>query len=442
MESANIVNSSCKEIVKIRRVYYEWHEYVTSVSKIRRSLQWRITEITLSVGAAFKLFNIDVTDWDIDENATPSEHGPICVKKLKGFIPKLNEFAESYFNEMTRRPMTIAYQDFEGNTYLFGGKNHKASFSFKKSISGRNGYDVEFINQSDESSLIIDDTDHFPAPENLANTVTLQVNGEDFTSIPCGNTFNLVVKDEEGDPVGTQDGLELEVPSGVAQSGVLLQWPSGQQYTSYRTGDEGDRMQSGYFNYTRPSVPEAIAELDHSLGANFWAKLKNNIAVNGVSSKDRFVDVDGGQTWSATGNKDKITICKLTGIGFYRIENDLGGLKTWNNAIDDALTFSVVVDGVTYSNWYLVSREEFLLLLNEITAAGSGNLEDPVSAAVIWDRVSGGASENWTSTTQTNGTSNAYSKGYNPSTYIRPSGKTTTYYPFLVFDARSLITAP
>lgn len=78
-------------------------------------------------------------------------------------MPKLNEFAESYFNEMSRRNLVIAIETFDDSVYLFGGASCKSKFSFSKSINNRNGYNLEFTNEGDESSLIINDTDHFPA---------------------------------------------------------------------------------------------------------------------------------------------------------------------------------------------------------------------------------------------------------------------------------------
>ncbi len=230
-------------------------------------------------------------------------------------------------------------------------------------------------------------------------------------------------------------------PATVA-SGVAFYFPLGQEYMSFRTGDEGWRIQNGFYVYTRPVYPAVTAELDTSLGSNYWWRLKSALKVGGVSNVIRFVDVDGGQTWSSTGNKDRITIDKLTGLGFYRLTADLGGAKTWNNAIDGALTFSTVVNGVTYQDWYLISREEILLILGEISENGPGNIEDPVSIKTIFNK-NGASNELWTATIQMNsGGANAYSKGWNPSTYIRGSGIASTFPPMIVFDAKSLITAP
>lgn len=234
-------------------------------------------------------------------------------------------------------------------------------------------------------------------------------------------------------------GLQNSIPGGANPSGILLDFPTGQQYTSYRTGDEGSRMQNGWNDYTIPVLPEAIAQLDHSLAVNYWWRLVNPLTVAGVSSVVRFVDVDGGQTFSATGNKNLITIDKLTGLGFYRITADLGGTVTWNNAIDNALAFSTTVNGVTYSDWYLVSFSELLQIFGEIGSINGTVIRDNVSSADIFTMPS--SQEFWTSTTQSNSIGNAYSKGWNPTTYQRPSGKTSVFHPIYIFDARALITA-
>lgn len=436
MEEVNIINSSCQEIPKIKRVFYVWFENITDVSKFKRLGQWRISEIALSPGIAFKEFQIDVTEWNLEEAVKQSSQGPACGKEIRGFMPKFNEFAESYFNEMTRHPMAIAYETFDGNTYLFGGINYKTAFSFNKSISGRQGYDVTFVNMSDESSLLINDTDHFPAPSSLTNQTTLQVNGDDFTTIPCGNTYDLVVKDDLGAVVGSKIGSEWIVPAGAVASGVLLQWPIPHNYTSYRTGDEGWRLQNGYFDYSTPAYPKVIAQLDYTLGANNWWRLKDNLVVNGVSSKVRFVDVNGVQAWGATNNVDCITIDKLTGIGFYRKDTITTG-SSWNTHIDNAVAFSVTVNAVAYADWYMMSLEEFLAIFGNPNAGGSLG-QDPVSSA-IYMQVAGNGYV--LSTTPPGSTSNCYK--HEIFGFVTTIGKTnTTQKTAYVFDARSLITAP
>jgi len=441
MDEINLNNSSCKEVVKIKRLYWVWYDNLINIEKVKRTSQWRINNIELASGIEFKELSIDVTEWQLEEGISNTSNGPLAKKSISGFTPKLNELMESYINEMSRRDVVIAYETFDGVVYLFGGQNCKSSLEFNKKISGRNGYDFSFVNIGDESSLIINDTDYFPAAPSLSQTI-LEVNGEEFTTLSCGNTYDLVVKDADGNVVGEKIGSEWIVPASASQDGVLLEWPTGQQYTSFRTGDEGNRIQNNFFDYVKPAYPKAIAQLDNSLGANRWWRLTENVEVAGVSSKIRFVDVDGGQTWSGTGDKNRITIDKLTGLGFYRKTGDLGGAKTWNSAIDDALSFSTVVDGVTYSDWYIASAEEVQALFGEIGSITGSTIADPVSGNNILE-ISAVIERYWTSTTQSNsGGANAYIKGWNPSTFLTLSGKTSTWGSIYIFDARSLITAP
>lgn len=304
---------------------------------------------------------------------------------------------------------------------------------------------IENINKRNISG----DFGSMPLQPNTTTTIScadahLEVNSDPFTDIPSGATYNLVVKDTNGDPVGEKIGTEWIVEAVPDPSGVLLRWPLGYQYTSYRTGDEGWRVQNGYFDYTPPVYPKVIAQIDRSIGQNGWLRLLENLQVGANSNKLRFVDVDGLQVWGATGNKDKITIDKLTGIGLYRVQADIDPVATWNNAVDNGLTLSVTVDGIVYDDFYLVSMEELQALFYHKSEQASGHIEDLISAGQpdIYSQVASGT-ESWTSTTQANSAgANAYSVGRNPEAYVRGVAKSANFYPFYVFDARSLITAP
>ena len=277
----------------------------------------------------------------------------------------------------------------------------------------------------------------------VAPDTVITINSAAFLTNPVAVNPNILVKDGTGTQVGSKVGSEWIVPTGSTPSGVLLQFPIGEEYTSYRTGDEGWRMQNGWYNYIAPTNPKVIAQLDRTVGSNYWFKLKSAISVGGNSNTLRFVDVDGLQAWGTTDNKDKITIDKLTGLGFYRKTADLGGASNWNGAIDSALTFSVVVNGVTFSDFYLMSREEMLATFGELYETGSGYLYDILTSQIFWYEA-GNSTLVWTGTIQSNsGGSSAYYKGWNPSTYITGAAiGATSPYRVYVFDATSLISAP
>lgn len=279
----------------------------------------------------------------------------------------------------------------------------------------------------------------------LKNSLNVTITTE---AIPSNVTENIPVADvswtdSDGTPQSTPYGNAIVCTPSTPPSGVLLKWPTGSQYASFQSGDEGWRMQNGYFDYTPPTNPEVIAEIDSSIGQNGWLRLKNPLVVGGVSSVIRFVGINGLQDWPSTDNLDKITIDKLTGIGFYRIAADIDPVANWSTVISNALTFSVVVNGVTYSTWYAVSLEEILLMFYHKVEQASGHIEDLISAGQPDIYVKPGTgTELWTSTTQANSTTNAYSRGWSPEAYVRGVAKSATFMPFYVFDARSLITAP
>jgi hypothetical protein len=196
----------------------------------------------------------------------------------------------------------------------------------------------------------------------------INVNSVDSGDVVSVKTIDVNITDGVDPVTPTSVGLvgntlTIEVPSGGGSpNGVLLQFPNSIQRTSYRTGDSGWLTQNGWFDYTPPTTPASISELDYT-SANFNFVLKNNLIVDGVSSKVRFVDVDGIQTFSATGNKNLLVIDKLTGIGIYR--QQFTG-KDWNTHIDDALALSVTIDSVVYDEWYMIPFSVFFKIFGGI----------------------------------------------------------------------------
>lgn len=219
---------------------------------------------------------------------------------------------------------------------------------------------------------------------------------------------------------------------GSAPSGVLFKTIEPSQYTSYRTGDEGWRVQNGWFDYTPPSNPAAVAELDFT-SANFFWVLKNNLVVNGVSSKTRFVDVDGVQTFSATGNKNLVVIDKLTGLMYLR---NVIGSTNWDTVIDAALSYSVVVNSQTFDDWFIFSKNEANSIYGQTYASVNINVDGQTGVSIL-----AGTGNLFTSTTDNSPTTNAYYWEATPRV-IQPISKTTGIGGLAVRNARNLITAP
>lgn len=227
----------------------------------------------------------------------------------------------------------------------------------------------------------------------------------------------------------TGNDLDIEI---TPASGISFETINPTQYTSYRTGDIGWRIQNGFFLYTPPIYPKAIAELDFN-SQYFWNVLKSPLVVNGVSSTTRFVDVDGGQTFSATGNKNLVVIDKLTGMMYNR--NSITSKANWNACIDDALSYSIVVNGVTYDDWFLACKEEFESAYH--LYAGIPSQVDTLTGIQVMCN-SGNMSSSTTSATNT-----ANHFYYELALkYSQPISKTIGLNVLYVRNARNLITAP
>jgi len=232
----------------------------------------------------------------------------------------------------------------------------------------------------------------------------------------------------------TGNDLDIVIPAPVVPSGVLFKTVEPSQYTSYRTGDEGWRVQNGWYDYTPPTNPKSVAELDYT-SANFFYVLKNPLIVNGVSSTTRFVDVNGVQAFSAIGNADLVVIDKLTGMMYSRTNPNFPPSNFWDVVIDGALSYSIVVNSITYDDWFLNSQNEWFNILNNF-ASTNGNV-DSLTGITLY---TGG--QLITSTTNANNTGQAICNFpvNRPQTFgfTKVSGLTGKF----IRNARNLITAP
>jgi hypothetical protein len=262
----------------------------------------------------------------------------------------------------------------------------------------------------------------------------INVNGVDEGDVVSVKTIDVNLEDSLGAPVvPTSVGLvgntlTIEVPTGATPSGVLFKTIEPSERVSYRTGDEGWRAQNGWFDYTPPATPQVVSELDFT-NANALFVLKNPLVVNGVSSTTRFVDVNGVQVFTSTGNANLVIIDKLTGLMYTRTSLTGG---TWNDAIDAALAYSIVVNSVTYDDWFLYSKLEAQSMYN-------GQTDTQTSVALFTTSVS---YDTWLSTTNPGGTTASFYflRGQRAPISL---AKTFAGVPIVaVRNARDLISAP
>lgn len=262
-------------------------------------------------------------------------------------------------------------------------------------------------------------------------TQSIQNNGVASGFIPSVGTINVVTNVAPTSFGISGRTINIVVPTGSTPSGVAFQMPKPSQYESYRTGDTGSRFQTGWYDITQPTYPKVYAELDSTKNNGLYL-MKNNLIVNGVSSARRFVDVDGGQTFSATNNKNAVVIDKLSGLMYTR-NNQVGSGGTWNDMIDQALTYSIVVNGVTYDDWYMVDRSELE------QAIGGGYLSDPNTSVALFNQAN---ATQWTSATRISSTTNAYYYDIVSFTIATLAKATGGQRTILVRKAHNLITAP
>jgi hypothetical protein len=228
------------------------------------------------------------------------------------------------------------------------------------------------------------------------------------------------------------NGIQNKGSGAPKLDGVLFKTIEPSQYTSYRTGDEGWRAQNGFFDYTPPTNPAAVAELDYT-SPNFFNVLKNNLVVNGVSSKTRFVDVNGIQAFSSTGNANRVVIDKLTGMMYSRAALPAVG---WDLSIDNALSYSITVNGIIYDDWYLISLKEIQSIIHQF--AGISPQNDTLTNVALWNPTN----NCFTSTTNPNITLNAYrfiTGTRQIDNFFKPE---TSIGQLYIRNARNLITAP
>lgn len=183
--------------------------------------------------------------------------------------------------------------------------------------------------------------------------------------------------------------------SGAAPVGATLM-KSGQT-TSYRTGDDGD--------------------LEAGRATNFTTLASNN----SFGNTNRFTDELGGTTYANNIVIDWSTYDGSTVLGLSRAVVATG--KTWNNAVDECLAFSV---GTYTSGWRLPNIREIFNLTNYVNDQNNLLNYTPLNLSSL-GRVY------WSSTTIIGTTTAAYAFSNVGLTTQQAKTSAYTYFPVRTF---------
>ena len=160
------------------------------------------------------------------------------------------------------------------------------------------------------------------------------------------------------------------------------------QTTSYRTGDDGDIEAGRLTSFT-------------VLSAN-----------NPFGNTNRFTDELGGTTYTNNIVIDWSTYDGSTVLGWYRLRRPAVGSYTWNQAIDNALIFTI---GTFTSGWKLANIMEYASLFNWANTPANKINYAPFSLV----------GDFWSSTTDANATANAFYLPNSSTLHIFTTGKTS-----------------
>lgn len=160
------------------------------------------------------------------------------------------------------------------------------------------------------------------------------------------------------------------------------------QTTSYRTGDD-------------PNLGTGRATSFSVLAAN-----------NPFGNTNRFTDELGGSTYTNNIVIDWSTYDGSTVLGWYRLRRPATGTYTWNQAIDNALTFTI---GSYTSGWKLANIMEYLSLVNWGNTPANKINYAPFSLV----------GDFWSSTTDANSTTSAFYLINSTTLHVFTTGKTS-----------------
>lgn len=175
--------------------------------------------------------------------------------------------------------------------------------------------------------------------------------------------------------------------SGAAEAPVGATLMKTGQTTSYRTGDDGDIEAGRTTNFT-------------TLASN-----------NPFGNTNRFTSELGTQTYTNNIVIDWSTYNGTTVNGWYRLARPATGTYTWNQAIDNALSFTI---GSYTTGWRLANTIEYFSLFNWANTPANKLNYAPFSLV----------NDFWSSTTDANNTAQAFYVINSSTLHFFTTGKT------------------
>lgn len=204
----------------------------------------------------------------------------------------------------------------------------------------------------DGNSLTCDDV---TVTDGLASPSTIDVaSGGTYTCTPISSATCAQLNDVDSGLTPTQiNNVQRQQPTRTGQT------------TSYRTGDDGD--------------------LELGLGTAFSTLSCNNIFGN----TNRFTDETGAQTYT-----NNFVLDHLTGLMWYRVSTS----GTWNQAIDGSLAST----RGGFTDWFLPNKNQIITICNYSSTMITNYSPFNININSVATRL-------WTSTTDPNGTTSAFS---------------------------------
>lgn len=228
----------------------------------------------------------------------------------------------------------------------------------------------------------------------ISLTKDIFVNTSLIGAFDATEDVNVFLQDPGANPITPVSsvlvGNDLTITANIpVPSGAALQFPNPSQGISYSVYDTGWRAQNLWYNYTPPAYPAKYAQLDTTLGSNQWYRLKTALTVGGVTNTQRFVDVNGVQSWGTLNNANVAVVDKLTGLMFSRVPVFISA-GTWRANMVSAFNYSVTINGVVYSDWYMISASEMMAIMGLYLPASASWLDGVTGQTIV-----GGISSNY-----------------------------------------------